>query len=692
MSKKEKKRKLRPFARRLTRRIAITQFIVMAVASYLIYVIVSGFVKSEELDLYKSYLVSTNLSVSRVLTEVSTGTINHVPEIEESLEQPDRLSEIMRRIVTQNPHIHSCGISFVADYYPQKGHWYCPYAVRGENDKVELHNIGDSHQDYLNAKWFTEALKAEKDYWSKPFYGEGDSLRPQVSYMVPIHNKSGKTVAILGADLLLDWFEDNILKGMNYKGDSLKVYIHDHSGKDSSSNVSIEDDWRNVFQLATYKFIIDSDGTFIAHPNAKRVIRDNYFKLATETTDTIDDNMGHRMVAGGSGSYYDEDGEISPFSFFGIDFLSVYMFYEHVEHTDWSIALAVPRLLVDFVGVGVGIAMLILIGIALIVVRIVGSMVIKHITKPLKQLAETANEVAKGNFNASLPQIKYEDEVRLLRDSFEGMQHSLTQYIEELKSTTASKAAIENELKVAHDIQMSMLPKTFPPYPERSDIDIFGMLKPAKDVGGDLFDFYISNEQLFFCIGDVSGKGVPASLVMAVTRSLFRNISAHLAAPNLIVSTLNTALTEGNETNMFVTLFVGVLDLATGRLIYCNAGHDAPLLISQDVSTIACDPNLPIGVISGQDYSMQETMLPPGSTIFLFTDGLNEAEDVDHDQFGDQRINDIATAQLAKGQVTPDTLIDAMTQAVHAFVGEAEQSDDLTMLAIQYHGSDNIKK
>jgi sigma-B regulation protein RsbU (phosphoserine phosphatase) len=130
----------------------------------------------------------------------------------------------------------------------------------------------------------------------------------------------------------------------------------------------------------------------------------------------------------------------------------------------------------------------------------------------LKQLAETANEVAKGNFNASLPQIKYEDEVRLLRDSFEGMQHSLTQYIEELKSTTASKAAIENELKVAHDIQMSMLPKTFPPYPERSDIDIFGMLKPAKDVGGDLFDFYISNEQLFFCIGDVSGKGVPAAL------------------------------------------------------------------------------------------------------------------------------------------------------------------------------------
>ena len=681
---------MRPFARRLTRRIAITQFIVMAVASYLIYFIVSSIVRGEELDQYRSYLVNTNLSVSRVLTEVHTGTINHVPEIEESLERPDKLSEIMRRIVTQNPRIHSCGISFVADYYPQKGHWYCPYAVRGENDKVELRNSGDSHHDYLNAMWFKEALKAEKEYWSKPFYGEGDTLRPQVSYMVPIRDKSGKTVAILGADLLLDWFDSNTIQGMNYKGDSLKIHINDRLSKDSSSVANSGRNWRDYLKFATYNFIIDSDGTFIAHPDADRVIRDNYFKLATETTDTIDDYMGHRMVAGGSGSYYD-DGEISPFSFFGIDYLSVYMFYEHVENTDWSIALAVPRILIDFLGMGVGIAMLLLIGLALIVVRIVGSIVIKHITKPLKQLAESANEVAKGNFNASLPQIKYNDEVHLLRDSFEGMQHSLTQYIEELKLTTASKAAIENELKVAHDIQMSMLPKTFPPYPERSDIDIFGTLKPAKDVGGDLFDFYISNEQLFFCIGDVSGKGVPASLVMAVTRSLFRNISAHVAAPNLIVSTLNTAMTEGNETNMFVTLFVGVLDLATGRLTYCNAGHDAPLLISQDVSTIACDPNLPIGVISGQDYSMQETVLPPGSTIFLFTDGLNEAEDIAHNQFGDQRINDIATAQLANGQVMPDTLIGAMTQAVHDFVGEAEQSDDLTMLAIQYHGSDNIK-
>lgn len=141
------------------------------------------------------------------------------------------------------------------------------------------------------------------------------------------------------------------------------------------------------------------------------------------------------------------------------------------------------------------------------------------------------------------------------------MQHSLTHYVEELKETTASKAAIENELKIAHDIQMSMLPKTFPPYPERDDIDIFGTLKPAKDVGGDLFDFYIRDEKLIFCIGDVSGKGVPASLVMAMTRSLFRNISSHVTEPHLIVKALNDTMADDNDTNMFVTLFLGVLDL-----------------------------------------------------------------------------------------------------------------------------------
>ena len=264
------------------------------------------------------------------------------------------------------------------------------------------------------------------------------------------------------------------------------------------------------------------------------------------------------------------------------------------------------------------------------------------------------------------------------------MQHSLTKYMEDLKATTASKAAIENELTIAHNIQMAMLPKIFPPYPNRNDIDIYGMLTPAKAVGGDLFDFYIRDEKLFFCIGDVSGKGVPASLVMAVTRSLFRNVSSHSSEPGQIATALNKALSEGNETNMFVTFFVGVLNLADGSLLYCNAGHEAPLLVGKGIGTLPCDANLPLGIMPDWSFTQQQAIIYPQTVIFLFTDGLSEAEDACHTQFGEERILAVAEKVLSQQQLQSQTFIDEMADAVNRFVGDAEQSDDLTMLALQY--------
>jgi sigma-B regulation protein RsbU (phosphoserine phosphatase) len=207
-------------------------------------------------------------------------------------------------------------------------------------------------------------------------------------------------------------------------------------------------------------------------------------------------------------------------------------------------------------------------------------------------------------------------------------------------------------------------------------------------VGGDLFDFYIRDDKLFFCIGDVSGKGVPASLVMAVTKASFRTISAHESQPECIVSLINDTIAEENETNMFVTLFLGVLDLKTGDMSYCNAGHDAPILISKDgkrIGLMKVESNLPVGVMKGWKYKRQENIIDGGTTIFLYTDGLNEAENIDHGQFGEERMLDVARKMSAKGNVSPEQLIKQMVKAVHDFVGEAEQSDDLTMMTIQYN-------
>lgn len=249
-----------------------------------------------------------------------------------------------------------------------------------------------------------------------------------------------------------------------------------------------------------------------------------------------------------------------------------------------------------------------------------------------------------------------------------------------LREMGEQRASMESELRVANNIQMAMLPKIFPPYPDRDDVDIYGLLLPAKAVGGDLFDFYIRDEKLFFCIGDVSGKGVPASLLMAVTRALFRTVSAHEAHPAHIMTLLNDTIAQDNESNMFVTLFVGVLDLPTGRLRYCNAGHDAPLLAGEHVGQLPCDPNLPVGVMPDWKFTAQEAIIYTDTTIFLYTDGLTEAENAAHELFGDERIKKVAT--LAEHR--PHRFVHAMADAAKQFVGDAEQSDDLTMLAIHY--------
>ena len=247
------------------------------------------------------------------------------------------------------------------------------------------------------------------------------------------------------------------------------------------------------------------------------------------------------------------------------------------------------------------------------------------------------------------------------------------------KMLSDSRERMESELQIGRGIQMSMIPKIFPPFPERSDLDMAGSIVPAKEVGGDLYDFYIRDERLFFCIGDVSGKGVPASLVMAVTRSLFRTTSAHEKSPQRIVTLMNESMSDMNESNMFVTLFCGVLDMMTGHLRYCNAGHNPPMLLSDSIRPLPVVPNLPLGVAGDMSFTEQELDLSYYDALFLYTDGLNEAENAAHEQFGEDRMN----AVLHKRRNAADHLV-AMQKAVNDFVGDAPQSDDLTMLFIHY--------
>ena len=246
---------------------------------------------------------------------------------------------------------------------------------------------------------------------------------------------------------------------------------------------------------------------------------------------------------------------------------------------------------------------------------------------------------------------------------------------------------LEGELTIARNIQMAMLPTRFPPFEDVPNINAFGVVVPAREVGGDLFDFYIRENRLFFCIGDVSGKGVPAALVMAVTRSLFRSFTSYMDSPAQIVTQMNNSLSgEENEQSMFVTFFLGILDLHTGALQYCNAGHNKPVLLSTlnaQLSTVDCISNLPLGVLNGFAYEEQTIQLTQGDTLFLYTDGLTEAENTSHELFGEQRMNE-QLMRFGEQLLPPRDIIRQMQDAITAFVDKAPQSDDLTMFVIRF--------
>ena len=244
------------------------------------------------------------------------------------------------------------------------------------------------------------------------------------------------------------------------------------------------------------------------------------------------------------------------------------------------------------------------------------------------------------------------------------------------------QARIGSELRIARRIQEEMLPKASL---DRIDLTARGFLAPAKEVGGDLFDYYIREEKLFFCIGDVCGKGVPAAIVMAVVHSMLRMLFEQEEAPARIVGELNREACRNNATGTFVTLFLGVLDMSTGRLRYCNAGHDRPVLVGDSVEELPALANVPVGAFDDVTYQEQEVMAAPGTLLFLYTDGVTESMDAGRRQYSRERL----LRALSSCSRKPEALIREVVADVRAFAGEAEQSDDLTMLAVHYHPNEN---
>ena len=313
----------------------------------------------------------------------------------------------------------------------------------------------------------------------------------------------------------------------------------------------------------------------------------------------------------------------------------------------------------------------------------------KALLIPLQKITDEASRFAIENNTTGkklTDEISNKDEIGLLAASIDSMEEQVVKNVDEVKRFTAEKERDRTELSLAAAIQDGMLPTTFPAFPDRTEFDIFASMDPAREVGGDFYDFFlIDDDHLCLEIADVSGKGIPGALVMMASKIMLSGFSRTGKSPAEILFDGNNAICANNNERMFVTVWLGILEISTGKLTAANAGHEYPILKKPDgqYELIKDKHGFVLGGMEDMEYTDYELQLEPGTKLFLYTDGLPEAEDADNRMFGIERV---IKALNEQPDAPPEQVLTYMYQAVNAFVKDTEQFDDLTMLCLEYKG------
>jgi sigma-B regulation protein RsbU (phosphoserine phosphatase) len=335
----------------------------------------------------------------------------------------------------------------------------------------------------------------------------------------------------------------------------------------------------------------------------------------------------------------------------------------------------------------------ILVGLATFVLSmVVGSLLISRITGPLERLTSYTRNIEERSFQSNDDEMRAmqaisgsrADEVGSLAEAMSGMISRLQRYLIEIQAATAARERVEGELSAARDIQIGMVPRRFPPFPERDDIDIYALLEPAKEVGGDLYNYVMIDEnRLFFVIGDVSGKGVPAALFMAMTSTLFKANALSALSTADLMARVNIELARDNAANLFVTAFAGIIDLRDGTVAYSDAGHEAPFLLRADgsVSRLSKPEGMALGIFDDATFDGATVRLERGDALVLFTDGVSEATREDEAQFTVAGIVEALSDQPADR--TARSIATSLADRVGLFVGSAPQFDDIAILVVR---------
>lgn len=446
----------------------------------------------------------------------------------------------------------------------------------------------------------------------------------------------------------------------------------------------------NVFE-GSYGLLLAGDHTVMVAPLLDGAVAQSAQAYLGEEADKLNLILGHP-----SGKFQTT-----------IDGMQVYVFWSNLKITDWTFLMVLPvkSILepsvsassnIDKVGNSVNAQtyveirniMLYLLGTFLVILLVSICFIIffsRSLTAPIEQLKSEIACIGRGELDYQ-SDVHSGDEIEALARTFESMTQELKEHVASLGKISADKERIATELNVATQIQTAMLPCIFPAYPNRTDFDIYARMIPAKEVGGDFYDFFLIDEKtLGVVIADVSGKGVPAALFMVIAKTLIKNQTQQGKSPADVFRDVNNQLCENNEAAMFVTAFLAVLDLQTGEMRYVNAGHNPPLIRHREepFQWIQTKPSLVLAGLENVSYRENRIQMNPGDLLFLYTDGVTEAMDNEKQQYTGKRLIHLLNEWRDSG---PETLSTELLKSVHQFTAGAEQSDDITILALEYRG------
>lgn len=592
---------------------------------------------SEEATRSASNILKANiLDIEKTLQTVESTVKDASWLVKENSKDEKYLYHITSKVVDENTNIIGSAIAFDSCYFDGR-HFFSPYSYEDpETGELKSKELGSDENDYFSQEWYVEPKKSGKPHWSEPYFDTGGGEQMMTTYSYPIKDSAGNIYAIITADISLEW--------LSQKVDDIHPYEHSHSTLISAKGKYLSAGWQaNLTAETAYSFAEKMDDPRILE-------------------------ISKNMLAGDSGTMrYMVDNKLS-FAVYGplSNGWSMAINCEYRDVLERSSKMHVVLILVGLIG--------------LLVMFIMCYFKIGQLTQPIKEFSKSAHSIAQGNFNTQFPEVKSEDEILTLRNSLEEMQKYIVSYLEQVETATSAKKRMETQLYIGQKIQEGMLPKNFP---NDSRCSLNARVVPAKEVGGDLYDFTINGNRLYFSVGDVSGKGVPAAFVMAITRVMC-HLFADLGLPVKDIATrINNSIAKNNDANMFVTLFLGCIDLDTKKMEFCNAGHNPIIVIPPDGEPyyLKVNPNMAVGVWGGFDYKGETLDLRPGTKLLLYTDGVTEAEKADNEQFGEERLLQHISVPEFKN-LNPEEMVSSVLDAVKNFAGDNEQNDDITIFAI----------